>query len=61
MAAPALLAEDEPGRFSVNRCWTRAAERGRLFGLVHDGAWFHLSTPPDLARAERTLRDEGFA
>lgn len=62
VAAPSLIAEDEPGtRFSVNRCWTRAAGRGRLFGLVHDGAWFHLSTPPDLARAERTLRDAGFA
>lgn len=60
LAAPSLLAEDEPGRFSVNRSWTRAAERGRLFGLVHDGAWFHLSTPPDLVRAERALRDAGF-
>jgi MurNAc alpha-1-phosphate uridylyltransferase len=61
VAAPSLLAEDEPGaRFSVNRSWTRAAERGRLHGLVHDGAWFHLSTPPDLQRAERALREEGF-
>ncbi len=61
VAAPSLLAEDEPGRFSVNRSWTRAAGRGRLHGLVHDGAWFHISSPPDLARAERTLRDGGFS
>jgi hypothetical protein len=24
---------------------------------VHDGDWFHLSTPGDLVRTERRLRD----
>ncbi|HEV7263950.1 MAG TPA: nucleotidyltransferase family protein [Falsiroseomonas sp.] len=44
------------GPFSLNRVYDRAVENGRLFGLVHDGAWFHLSTPRDLARAETMLR-----
>ncbi len=53
--APALLAGEPEGRFSLNRAFDRALAAGRLHGLVHDGQWFHLSTPPDLARAERRL------
>jgi MurNAc alpha-1-phosphate uridylyltransferase len=55
--SPDLVAPEPEGRFSLNRCFDRALEAGRLFGLVHDGAWFHLSTPADLARTERYLRD----
>ena len=29
---------------------------GRLRAVVHDGLWFHLSTPADLAEAESILR-----
>ena len=54
--SPALVGAELPARFSLNRCYDRAAANGRLFGLVHDGIWFHLSTPPDLARAEQRLR-----
>jgi MurNAc alpha-1-phosphate uridylyltransferase len=55
--APALVAPEPEGRFSLNRCFDRAMAVGRLFGLVHDGAWFHLSTPTDLTRTERFLRE----
>ena len=55
--APALLAGEAEGRFSLNRPFDRAIAAGRLHGLVHDGEWFHLSTPPDLARTERWLRE----
>lgn len=55
MLRPDIVAAEPPGRFSLNRCYDRAAEAGRLHGLVHDGVWFHLSTPPDLARAEQRL------
>ncbi|WP_037300993.1 nucleotidyltransferase family protein [Rubritepida flocculans] len=57
LASPALVAGEAPGRFSLNRCFDAAIAEGRLFGLVHDGLWFHLSTPPDLARAERRLAE----
>jgi MurNAc alpha-1-phosphate uridylyltransferase len=51
------LFEDMPeGPFSLNRAYDRAIARGRLFALVHDGVWFHLSTPADLARAEEAMR-----
>jgi MurNAc alpha-1-phosphate uridylyltransferase len=58
--APALFAgapQDAPGgAFSLNRLYDRAIAAGRLFALVHDGVWFHLSTPPDLERAEAAMR-----
>jgi MurNAc alpha-1-phosphate uridylyltransferase len=41
--------------FSLNLVYDRAQAAGRLFGLVHDGIWFHLSTPRDLERAEAAM------
>ena len=38
------------------RLYDRAIAAGRLYALVHDGVWFHLSTPPDLDRAEAAMR-----
>jgi MurNAc alpha-1-phosphate uridylyltransferase len=55
--SPALLAGMPTGQsFSMNLAWDRALAAGRLRGLVHDGAWFHLSTPRDLSDAEALLR-----
>ena len=54
--SPRLFEGMPDGPFSLNRVYDRAIEDGRLFGLVHDGAWFHLSTPRDLERAETMLR-----
>lgn len=54
--SPALFADAPTGAFSLNRLYDRAIENGRLYGLVHDGVWFHLSTPEDLEQAETTLR-----
>ena len=52
MIAPALLDGLPPGKFSMNLAWDRAIAAGRLRAVVHDGLWFHLSTPADLAAAE---------
>ncbi|MBI0433483.1 nucleotidyltransferase family protein [Roseomonas sp. KE0001] len=52
---PRLFAGAPDGAFSTNLLWNRAIENGRAFGQVHDGAWFHLSTPMDLRRAEAAL------
>lgn len=54
--SPALFEDTPEGAFSLNRVYDRAIENGRLYGLVHDGAWFHLSTPRDLERAGMMLR-----
>ena len=53
LIAPALLAGMPEGAFSMNRAWDRAMAAGRLRAVVHDGLWFHLSTPADLADAEQ--------
>ncbi len=43
------------GPFSLLKLWTRSQQAGRLYGLVHDGDWFHVGTPAALAEAERVL------
>ena len=56
LIAPALLAGTPEGAFSMNRAWDTAMAAGRLRAVVHDGLWFHLSTPADLAEAETILQ-----
>lgn len=53
--APGLFAEAPAGAFSLNVLYDRAIAAGRLYGLVHDGVWFHLSTPGDLERANAAM------
>ena len=53
---PRLFAGAPDGKFSTNLLWDRAIAAGRITAIVHDGLWFHLSTPPDLAEAESTLQ-----
>lgn len=54
---PRLLAEAPAGAFSLNVLYDRAIGAGRLYGMVHDGAWFHVGTPDGLAVAESYLHD----
>ena len=39
------------GAFSLNRLYDGAIEARRLHGMVHDGLWYHVSTPDDLETA----------
>jgi MurNAc alpha-1-phosphate uridylyltransferase len=55
IVSPALFASAPPPPFSMNVLWDRAMEAGRLGAIVHDGVWFHLSTPDDLERADAVL------
>ncbi len=52
---PRLFADVAVEAFSLKRLYDRAEAAGRLFGLVHDGAWYHVGTPDALAEAERRL------
>ena len=52
----ACSSDSPDGPFSLLKLWNRAEAAGRLFGLVHDGQWFHVGTPQALAEAERVLR-----
>ena len=53
---PSLLHGAPEGAFSMNLAWDRAIAAGRLRAVVHDGLWFHLSTPSDLVDAESILQ-----
>jgi MurNAc alpha-1-phosphate uridylyltransferase len=50
-----LFRNTPEGPFSLVKLWHRAEAVGRLFGVVHDGDWFHIGTPQALAEAERVL------
>ncbi len=54
---PELFDGCPPGPFSLNLLWDQALERGRLFGLRHDGVWIHVGTPDAIAKAERALAE----
>lgn len=41
--------------FSLNLLWDRAISQGRAFGLVHNGLWFDVGTPPAVKRTEAIL------
>jgi N-acetyl-alpha-D-muramate 1-phosphate uridylyltransferase len=49
---PRALAGTPDGTFSLNIVFDRAAEAGRLYGIVHDGEWFDIGTPHGLDQAE---------
>lgn len=57
---PRLFSEQTPGKFSLNRLYDRAEADGRLYGIVHDGGWYHISTPDALAEAEALIRADPF-
>ena len=50
-----LFRSSPDGAFSLLRLWNRAQAAGHLYGLVHDGQWFHVGTPQALAEAEKAL------
>jgi len=52
---PRLFVGAPGGAFSLNLLYDRAEEAGRLFGVVHDDAWYHVGTPAALAEAEALI------
>ena len=58
VVGPGLAAGADAAPFSLNLLWDRAMVRGRVAALVHDGLWFHLSTPRDLAEAEQAMLEQ---
>ena len=53
---PRILDGAPDGAFSLNWAYNRALENDRLFGVVHDGEWFHIGTPDGLGEAETYLQ-----
>ncbi len=53
---PRLFRNCPEGAFSLNVLYDRAMAEGRLYGVIHDGEWFHVGTPEGLAEAEDYMR-----
>ena len=52
---PGLFDGMPDGAFSLNHIWNHMIQSGRIRAVVHDGLWFHISTPPDLRAAGQIL------
>ena len=57
---PRLFQDVPSGPFSMNLLYDRALDADRLYGMAHDGDWYHVGTPDaiDVADAE-ILEKEG--
>ena len=55
IVSPGLYRDMPEGPFSNNLPWDRAMEAGRLFGIRHDGPWFHIGTPESIGETEQRL------
>lgn len=49
---PQLFQQAPHGPFSLNLLWDQALEKERVYGHIHKGEWFHMSTPQDLEKYE---------
>lgn len=61
IAHPRMFANAPEGRFSLNKLWDEAIEKGRLFGVRLEGLWMHVGTPEALMEAERWIESEDVA
>ena len=52
---PRLFADAPAGSFSLNKLYDKAQETERLWGLRHDGEWYHVGTPQELRAVEDAL------
>lgn len=54
---PRLFLDSPEGAFSMNLLWNKALDKGRLYGMVHEGDWYHLSTPHDVEKYDSKLKN----
>jgi MurNAc alpha-1-phosphate uridylyltransferase len=52
---PRLFEGVAPGNFSFLQLFHKAEAAGRLYGLRHDGEWYHVGTPEALEDTNRIL------
>lgn len=55
LMAQRLLDGAPSGPFSTNLLWDKAMERGRCYGVVHQGLWFDVGTPAAIGATEKAL------
>lgn len=50
-----LIVDPPAEAFSTNVFWDRAIAAGRCFGVVHQGLWFDVGSPPAIAATEALI------
>jgi MurNAc alpha-1-phosphate uridylyltransferase len=58
LCTPTLFDQTPDTPFSFLTLMDRAQEQGKLFGMVHDGEWYHITTPDDLDRVNGALAEK---
>lgn len=56
IARPDAYRDLPEGRLGNAALWHAAEASGRLYGLRHDGPWFHVGTPDSLAEVDAQVR-----
>ena len=60
---PKVIENHPDGPFSTNLFWNRSLEKERLYGVVHQGMWFDVGSPPAIPATEpafaNTNADDG--
>lgn len=49
---PEIMANVPEGKYSFLQQMDEAEAKGRLYGMIHDGEWHHISTPADLKKVD---------
>lgn len=55
---PACFEGIEEDIFSLRKIFRETENAGRLFGLLHDGSWYHVGTPDSVKETEQLLKGE---
>ena len=54
---PRIFKNTPDGAFSYLDLLDKAQYEGRLYGLIHEGDWHHISTPADLERVNEAYKE----
>jgi MurNAc alpha-1-phosphate uridylyltransferase len=46
--------------FSYLQLMDKAETQGKLYGLIHDGEWHHISTPEDLEQVNQAIANNTY-
>ncbi|PZQ48637.1 MAG: nucleotidyltransferase family protein [Micavibrio aeruginosavorus] len=56
IAHPRIFKDSPDGAFSFLQLMDKAQEEKKLFGIAHNGEWYHISTPEDLHAVDADFR-----
>lgn len=59
IAHPRVFDGSPDGAFSFLSLMDKAESEGRLYAVIHEGNWYHISTPEDLAEVDAAFRANG--